>query len=144
VLATFERLGGSRARRAAAAWLDDPSAESVADYLRDCLSLYKRSAMDPDVMRRAVVDLETTIAFFRGEWRTFDFLPVLSRVRCPTLVMSGDADPITPFEDGEELAAALPASVVRFERFAGYGHPVYEDDEAACFGTIKEFLARHA
>ncbi len=141
VLAAFERLGGTDARQTAAAWLDRPSAETAADYMRLCLPLYSRQAADPEPMQRVVLNLEVTMRFFAGEWRTFDFLPVLNRVRCPTLVLGGDADPITPIEDGEDLAAALPPSLVRFERFSGCGHPVFKDDEAGCFRAVREFLA---
>lgn len=141
VLATFERLGGAPARQAAAAWFDNPSPQAVADYFRVCMPLYNRRAADPEPMQRALMNYDVAAAFFAGEWRTFDFLAALSRVQCPTLVLSGDADPITPIEDGEDLAAALPSNVVRFQRFPGCGHPVYEDDEAACFNAIREFLA---
>jgi hypothetical protein len=34
VLAAFERLGGGPAREAAAAFFDDPSSETLADYVR--------------------------------------------------------------------------------------------------------------
>ncbi len=92
------------------------------------------------MIQRAIVNLDVTVAFFRGEWRSFDLLASLSRVRCPTVVLSGDLDPINPVDDAEDLANALPANVARFKRFAGCGHPVYEDDEPACFAAIAEFL----
>ena len=96
--------------------------------------------MDPNTLGRCVVNLEVLISFFTHEWRSFDFLPALRRVKCRTLVLSGEDDPITPLADGEDLAAALPAATTRFERFAGCGHPVYEDDEERCFATIRDFL----
>lgn len=139
-LAMFERLGGADARRAAAAWLDDPSPDTAGDYLRLCLPLYKRSPLDFEQMQRARVDFEVPTVFFRGEWRTFDFLPMLGEVRCPTLVLGGDSDPITPIEDSEDLVRALPDDLVRFECFADCGHPVY-DDAPVCLDVIREFLA---
>jgi pimeloyl-ACP methyl ester carboxylesterase/predicted glycosyltransferase len=42
-----------------------------------------------------------------------------SRVKCPTLVIHGTADRITPFAEGEALAAALGT---RLERVEGSGH----------------------
>ena len=56
-------------------------------------------------------------------------------------MLSGEDDPITPIEDGEELANALPPEVVQFRRFPKCGHPVYEDDEAGCFAAVRDFLA---
>jgi pimeloyl-ACP methyl ester carboxylesterase len=140
VLATFERLGGSRARDAASEFLDGPSEQTLADYARICLPLYTRRPMDPNTLTRCVVNSEVLISFFTHEWRSFDLLPALSRVKCRTLVLSGEDDPITPIADGQDIAAALPAATTRFERFAACGHPVYEDDEERCFATIREFL----
>ncbi len=48
------------------------------------------------------------------------------------------SDPVV-VEDGHDLARASPAGMTRFERFAGCGHPVYEDDAEPCFATIREF-----
>ena len=140
VLGVFERLGGAEARSAASAWFENPSPETAGDYMRSCLPLYNRGT-DPQVMQRAIVNLDSTMAFFAGEWNTFDFFPGLARVQCPTLVLSGENDPITPVEDGEDLAEALPPALARFKRFPGCGHPVYEDDEAACFAAIRDFVA---
>jgi pimeloyl-ACP methyl ester carboxylesterase len=141
VLDTFERLGGPRVRQAAAAWFEQPSAETAAAYLRLCLPLYKQSPWDPVVIGRGLTNVGVTMIFVAGEWRTFNFLPVLSRVRCPTLVLSGEADPITPVADGEDLASALSPRLVQFKRFPKCGHPVYEDDEVGCLTTIRDFLA---
>jgi pimeloyl-ACP methyl ester carboxylesterase len=48
---------------------------------------------------------------------TMDLRPGLAAVQCPVLVMAGDADPVTPIEDAEEIVAALPPQWVQFERF---------------------------
>ena len=50
-----------------------------------------------------------------GEGHRFDFLPRLSEVRCPTLVMSGEIDPVTPVEQSERhrQRAALPPRALR-------------------------------
>jgi pimeloyl-ACP methyl ester carboxylesterase len=41
-----------------------------------------------------------------GEGRTFNLFPVLSRVQCPTLVLGGEADPMTPIECRESSGEA--------------------------------------
>ena len=71
-------------------------------------------------MMRALpnVNFESSMSFFRDELKRFDFLGDLSRVRCPTLVIGGSDDPITTFADSEDLAAALPPSLVRLESFS--------------------------
>src|SRR5271163_562218 len=40
-------------------------------------------------------------------------------VKCPTLVLAGELDPVTPMADSDDIAAALPSALVRYERFPG-------------------------
>jgi proline iminopeptidase len=143
VLAAFERLGGSAAREAAAAFLGAASAETLGEFARVCTPLYNRRPQDPDFMARqlAGANLYLTLDFFRGEWHGYDFTGDLGAVRCPTLVVAGEDDPITPPAAAEEIAAALPADLVRFERFAGCGHPVYQDEPERFRRVVREFLA---
>jgi proline iminopeptidase len=54
--------------------------------------------------------------------------------------MAGDADPVTPLEDAQEIAAALPPEWVRFERFANVGHGAWRDDPAAAFAVLRRFI----
>jgi proline iminopeptidase len=63
----------------------------------------------------------------------------LSRVRCPTLVLGGEEDPITPIECQDDIAAAIPSELVSYKRFAGAGHGVFRDDPAA-YDTIRQFM----
>ena len=61
-------------------------------------------------------------------------------MRCPTLVLGSALDPVCPIEDQEEIAAAIPRHLVRFECFEGCGHGVYRDDPELGFAVIREFL----
>ena len=92
--------------------------------------------------KRSVMNVDMLGHFFGadGEGHRFDFLPRLSQVRCPTLVMSGEIDPVTPVEQSEDIADALPSHLVRFERFAGCGHGVERDDQEAALRVIREFI----
>jgi pimeloyl-ACP methyl ester carboxylesterase len=44
--------------------------------------------------------------FFGGELKTFDWFDELNRIRCPTLILAGEVDPIATVLDHEELAAS--------------------------------------
>ena len=77
-----------------------------------------------------------------GEGRTFDLFPGLARVKCPTLVLGGEEDPMTPIECQADIAAALPARLVRFERFANAGHGVIGDVPERAFAVVREFIGR--
>jgi len=142
VLDMFERLGGREARAVAAAYFRDTSIETMAEYARHCVPLYTRRPEDLDAMVRALphANFDLTVGFFRDEFYRFDFRDALARVRCPTLVVAGEDDPITPAADSEDIAAALPADLVRLVRFPGCGHPVYHDDEEGFFRIVREFL----
>jgi len=86
----------------------DPA--SVEAWLRLAFPLYTRPR-DPDAAKRAVRRPEVAHWFTRprGEGHTFNLLPQLSRVQCPTLVLGGEDDPMTPIECQADIAAALPA-----------------------------------
>ncbi|MGH7865421.1 MAG: alpha/beta fold hydrolase [Candidatus Binataceae bacterium] len=141
VLDAFEKLGGAAARDAAQRYWEKPSTETVPDYLRICMPLYNRVAMGPEVMSRALFNYEVLFHFGRGAQQNFDFTAGLARIKCPTLVMGGDIDPITPIQDQADIAAALPRDLVRFERFAGAGHAVVPDEPARFLQVLREFIA---
>ena len=139
----FERLGGAEARKIAEDFWADASAPGVFEpYHEVCFPLYNQTPQDPDLKERSVMNVDMLGYFFGadGEGHRFDFLPRLSQVRCPTLVLSGEIDPVTPVEQSEDIADALPSHLVRFERFAGCGHGVERDDQEAALRVIREFI----
>ena len=144
-VALFERFGGPEAGALARRRFLEGQADAatLATWVRVALPLYSRSPRDPDAIRRAVRHPEVTQWFTRtgGEGNTFDFFPDLPRIRCPVLVLGGEEDPMTPIECQEDLAAALPAHLVRFERFPGCGHTVLVDAPAKAMAAIRDFIA---
>lgn len=96
---------------------------------------------DPDANRRTEWNFDVMFRFGGGEDQTANLLPDLARVRCKTLVLAGEDDPITPVEDALDIAAALPPACVRLVRFPGCGHGVFRDDRPAAFAEIRRFLA---
>lgn len=141
-LAVFERLGGAHAREVAKDFWQHPSAEARDDYMRVCLPLYNRRRVpgDADAMRRTVFNLELMDHFINGEMRTFDLRPGLAGIQCPTLILAGEDDPILPIEDAEDIARAIPAHLVRFERFASAGHGVFRDDPGRALSILRDFI----
>lgn len=141
VLDTFERLGGPEAREAAQAYWESPGPATLPDYARICFPLYNRRPRDPEGDRRTIWNLDVMFHFGGGEDRTLDLLADVARVRCPTLILAGEDDPITPVGDAEDIAAALPAPLARLERFSGCGHGVFRDDPKGGLEAIRRFLA---
>jgi len=59
---------------------------------------------------------------------------------CPTLVLGGEEDPMAPIECQVDIATALPAHLVRFERFPGCGHGVLPDAPERAMAVIRDFI----
>jgi proline iminopeptidase len=95
--------------------------------------------------RRAVSRSEVLHWFTKpdGESHTFNMFPDLGRIQCPTLVLGGEDDPIHPIESQADIAAALPAHLVRFERFADCGHAVVPDAPECAMAVIRDFIEHH-
>lgn len=137
----FERLGGPEAGEAARRFWAAPGPDTLPDYARLCMPLYSRTPQDPDGLARTELHLELTFAWERGEGADLDLRGELAKVRCPTLVIAGDDDPVTPREAAEEMVASLPGGLVRFECFSAAGHGVYRDRPDDYFRLLREFAA---
>jgi proline iminopeptidase len=144
-VALFEKFGGPRvgalARRRfleAEGHLDQGSIET---WRRLAFPLYTRSRRDPDVVRRAINRPEVLQWFTRpgGESTSFNMFGDLHRIQCPTLVLGGEDDPMHPIESQADIAAALPAHLVRFERFPDCGHAVIPDAPERAMAVIRDF-----
>jgi len=140
-LAMFARLGGAHARAVAEAFWTRPNAATWADYNRVCKPLYNTTPQSAEAGERIVFNADILFASAGGEQRTMNLLPGLSHARCPVLVMAGDADPVTPLEDAQDIVAALPPTWVRFERFAGVGHGAWRDAPDAALAVLRRFIA---
>jgi proline iminopeptidase len=146
-VALFKRFGGPElgalARRRFMEMQGHDKA-SLADWRRLALPHYFRNPRHPDVARRAVSRPQVLQWFTRpgGESLTFDLFSDLHRIRCPTLVMGGEDDPIHPIEGQADIAAALPPHLVQFERFADCRHAVLPDAPERAMAVIRDFIER--
>jgi pimeloyl-ACP methyl ester carboxylesterase len=142
----FERFGGREvgalARRRFLELQGHPDQVSVDAWRRLAIPLYTRIPRDPDMARRAINRPEVLHWFTRpgGESHTFNMFPDLHRIRCPTLVFGGEDDPMLPIECQADIAAALPAHLVQFERFADCRHAVVPDAPELAMAVIRGFI----
>jgi proline iminopeptidase len=146
-VALFERFGGAEAgalARRRFMEVEGHDETSLADWRRLAFPHYFRNPRHPDVARRAVSRPEVLRWFTRrgGESLTFDLFSDLHRIRCPTLVMGGEDDPILPIESQADIVAALPADLVQFERFADCRHAVVPDAPERAMAVIRDFIER--
>jgi pimeloyl-ACP methyl ester carboxylesterase len=142
----FERFGGPEvgalARRRFLEVQGHIDQASLDAWRRLAFPLYTRTPRDPDMARRAVSRSEVQHWFTKpdGESHTFNMFPDLGRIQCPTLVLGGEDDPMLPIECQADIAAALPAHLVRFERFADCGHAVVPDAPERAMAVIRDFI----
>jgi poly(3-hydroxyalkanoate) depolymerase len=71
---------------------------------------------------------------------TWSTLPLLHRIRCETLVLNGDDDPLVPATNARMIAWRIPNSELRI--FPGGGHLVIFDSVAEIAPVLNEFLQR--
>ncbi len=137
----FERVGGPSARELARQrWLF-PTAQSRSAYREHCYPLYyRRGQLDPATMSRAIVNDEVNQHFAAHEFQRMDLRADLASVRCPTLLMAGAQDPMTPMAYSDTIAAHLPAHLLRYEHFEDCGHGIVHDQPQRHFEVLREFI----
>lgn len=85
--------------------------------------------------------IDVMLHFAGGEKATMVLLHWLAEVRCPTLVLGGEQDPVCPIRDQAEIADAIPDRWAQFERFADCGHGMFRDHPERAFALLREFIA---
>jgi pimeloyl-ACP methyl ester carboxylesterase len=78
------------------------------------------------------------------EGKAMDLRDQLSAIRCPTLVLLGERDPLVPAHLGREIAEAIPPGLARLELVADASHAVFVDNPAESYRLVREFLAELA
>ena len=140
--AMMARLGGARAEAIACAFWTKPSAEAAGEYMAVCMPLYNPT-QDPALEQargRAIMRLEVMFDFITGEQGAMNMVAGLAKVACPTLVLAGGLDPITPVVCAEEIHRALPAGLATLEVFDGAGHGVHRDEPDRAEAVLRRFL----
>ncbi len=143
----FRRLGGDGVAELVRADLEHSTPESSARFLEEALPLMSRhpdalAVIERDV-RRAVEKQEVEIHFNNGEMKSMDFRGDLARVTCPTLVMSGEMDPVCPPSCFHEIVASLPPGIAEPHLIPGAGHTLMLDAQAECERILREFVLQH-
>jgi proline iminopeptidase len=140
--AMMQSLGGEEVRRIAETFWTAPGEAVMADYMRVCMPLYNPGpAQDGSSRDRSIFRSEVAFHFMEGEQRAMDLLPGLASVCCPTLVLAGAADPITPVSCAEAICGALPDGVGELVVFEDAGHGIYRDHPGRAETVLRQFLA---
>ena len=139
--ARFEALGGPEARENYEAIFvrNESTPELTARYFAENLPLYNRRP-SPFGPRRAWQNLRV-LAEFNAPFTKLDVRDDLPQVACPTLVICGDDDPMTPPVASRELHALLPDGLGQLEVLDDCGHGTYRDQPERTEAILRAFLA---
>jgi proline iminopeptidase len=142
----FRRLGGEVVADIVRRDFEEGTEETSNLFVEHALPIMSRHpdalALSRDMVARTVLHQAVELHFNATEGKAMDLRPELAAVRCPTLVVSGEHDPITPPVCGEEIAAALPAHLSEYVCLAGAGHMLSLDAPAELSATLRAFIER--
>jgi pimeloyl-ACP methyl ester carboxylesterase len=142
----MEERGGAKAGAIARRFWSEPDVQSMQDYQAVCMPLYNppsdNAAAQAAARKRAIQRVDVAKHFILGEMRTMDALAGLAAIHCPTLILAGGYDPITPVACSREIAAALPRGVSELVVFEAAGHGVHRDEPDRAEDVLRRFLAR--
>jgi proline iminopeptidase len=144
--ATYEmmaQLGDEDAAQTARRFWSEPTPAGAGEYMAKCMPLYNPSsdAASAAARARAIMRLEVMFHFITGEQRDMDMTADLANIACPTLVLAGGLDPITPLVAAREIAGALPPNLARLDVFENAGHGVHRDEPERAETVLRNFLA---
>ncbi|MGC0419941.1 alpha/beta fold hydrolase [Embleya sp. AB8] len=145
-LDVFERLGGVPARETARRyWGGDRSPAVRRAWAQTCLPLTtRRPDGDPDAVHRArrirwnpdvVAHLRHHHADHFADWARLD------GITCPTLILAGEHDPLTPASAARRLAAGLVDAETRLHVLPDAGHGAFREAPERSLAVLRTFLA---
>ena len=111
---------------------------TVAPQRARCWAAYSPAGLDMDMMTRCILNPDL-LKGFEGEME-MDLRTALKAVTCPTLVLAGALDPITPIAAAEEIVASLDPAVVTYERFDKSGHFIHDTEPDRFFEVLRTFV----
>ena len=135
----FEELGGPEARENYESVFVRCDMERALAYFAVNMPLYNRRS-DGFGPKRSRVNLHVLDHYTR-RFGEFDVREHVGQIRCPTLVLVGEDDPMTPVLASEELMDLLPDGLARLEIFDDCGHGTYRDQPERTEAVLRQFLA---
>lgn len=135
-------LGGDRAGEVARNFFSTPSLDGFREYSEICIPLYTQTNAPGGAAfrNRAIQRPEIAVHFFQNEMKDMDLRREIEAITCPTLVLAGALDPVTPVLCSQEIAKAI-GNNARLEVFDGCGHGVHRDDADGSEKLMREFMA---
>lgn len=137
----FRELGGQSAADAFRRDYEAPDADTSADWERGWTPLLtlreegRRKLKELQQIRTIEVAMQ-----FMAEGKTMDLRPELGAVRCPTLVLVGEYDPLIPVELATEIVQAIPDGQASLHVIPDAAHNVFMDNPDEAYSQVRAFL----
>ena len=138
----YERLGGTEVAAVATRFFDDPLGVR-AEFLRVCGPYFSPQPSRADIGARVVSRPGVTEHFLEREYLQHDYRARLADIRCPTLLLGGELDPIVPIEEIEDTARRIRPGLARVVRLpeSGHGSAGVED---RVLELVRDFVLGHS
>ncbi len=141
----MRKLGGEYPAEIARQFFSNPSQTAYDTYGKVCLPLYSNpNAPEAGAFRdRAIERPEVALHFFADEMARMDMRDEIANITCPTLVVGGTIDPVTPPVCSQAIADAIGDNA-HLQMFEGCGHGPHRDDPEGAEKVMRNFLATHS
>jgi pimeloyl-ACP methyl ester carboxylesterase len=145
LVARFREVGGDVAADVMRRDAESPTKETFAEWMRVCHPLLSRhGARDPllaQVEAARIQTIDVNLHYMSNEGKKADHRSELAEVRCPTLVLVGEHDPLVPIYLAREIVEAIPDGLAQLDVVPGAAHDVFADSPKHTHGRIRDFLA---
>ena len=140
----MRKLGGDHAAAVAQKFFSNPSQASYDNYGKVCLPLYSNpnTPATGTFRDRAIERPEVALHFFSNEMAQMDMRSEIKSITCPTLVIGGTIDPVTPPVCSQTIADAIGDNAY-LHMFEGCGHGPHRDDPKGAEKVMRSFLSNH-
>jgi proline iminopeptidase len=141
VFDAFERRGGHTAREVAERYWTSPTDEALGEYMTVCSPLYTLRTPVVAAPRRVWMNVRVLTHYVEHIAPVMDLRAGLANVKCPTLVVVGEDDPICPPVLSEAIVSSLPTHLAQYQCFSDCGHGTYRDQPELTEATLRAFLS---
>ncbi len=138
----YERLGGPDVAAVAERFYAAP-ADTWDEFLPMCSPYWSPLPRRPQLGARIVAPRPgVTEHILRHEYLQHDYRDRVAAIRCPTLLLGGELDPIVPIQEIEDMASRMQPGVARVVRFPDAGHGV--GGQPTVIDLVRDFVQNDA
>ncbi|HLX52347.1 MAG TPA: alpha/beta hydrolase [Aquella sp.] len=135
----LEKLGGKEVGDVAYTYYIAPETPgNFEKFIEKCVPFFSKTPLQ--LISPTRVNMPIRIKFIKEENSTFNFLPVLHKIQCPTLVIAGECDPCHPAQGAKEIFSHLLPERSQLCIIPDAGNPVYQDQPEKFREAVNNFL----